>query len=68
MEAYVAEDVARDMLAKDPALKVRFEQRLKDDPAFAKDPQARLDFFYRRHASYDARLRLYPVVRVAHAP
>ena len=38
MEAYVAEDVARDMLAKDPALKAAFERKLKDDPAFAKDP------------------------------
>ena len=65
MEAYVAEEVARDMLAKDPALKAEFEQRVKTDPAFAKDPQARLDFFHRRHASYDQRLRLYPVLRTA---
>jgi hypothetical protein len=68
MEAYVAEEVARDMLAKDPALSSEFEQRLKADPAFAKDPQARLDFFHRRHASYDQRLRLYPVLRTATAP
>jgi hypothetical protein len=68
MEAYVAEEVARDMLAKDPALKAEFEQRVKTDPAFAKDPQARLDFFHRRHASYDQRLRLYPVLRTAIAP
>ena len=68
MEAYVAEEVARDMLAKDPALRSEFEQRLKADPAFAKDPQARLDFFHRRHASYDQRLRLYPVLRTATAP
>jgi hypothetical protein len=68
MEAYVAEEVARDMLAKDPALKAEFEQRVKADPAFAKDPQARLDFFHRRHASYDQRLRLYPVLRTAIAP
>ena len=68
MEAYVAEEVARDMLAKDPALKVEFERKVKADPAFAKDPQARLDFFHRRHASYDQRLRLYPVLRTATAP
>jgi hypothetical protein len=68
MEAYVAEDVARDMLAKDPALKAAFEQKLHDDPAFAADPQARLDFFYRRHPSWDARFGLYPVVRTAAAP
>jgi len=68
MEAYVAEDVARAMLAKDPALKAAFEQKLRDDPAFAADPQARLDFFYHRAPSWDARFGLYPVVRTAVAP
>jgi len=68
MEAYVAEDVARAMLAKDPALKAAFAQKLRDDPAFAADPQARLDFFYHRAPSWDARFGLYPVVRTAVAP
>jgi hypothetical protein len=68
MEPYVAEEVARDMLAKDPQLKAVFEQRLEDDPAFAKDPQARLDFFHRRHASWDQRYRMYPVLRAVATP
>ncbi len=68
MEAYVAEDVARAMLAKDRKLKAGFEQKLKDDPAFAKDPAARLDFFARRHSSWDERFNLYPVLRTAAAP
>ncbi|HEY0335389.1 MAG TPA: M14 family metallopeptidase [Stenotrophomonas sp.] len=63
MEAYVAEDVAEKMLADDPALKAAFETRLRDDPSFANDPRARLDFFYRRHPSWDERYRLYPVMR-----
>lgn len=63
MEDYVAEDVAREMLASDPALKAQFEQRLASDPAFAADPQARLEFFYRLHPSWDERYRLYPVLR-----
>lgn len=63
MEDYVAEDVARDMLAKEPAAKAEFERRLKEDPEFAKSPQARLDFFYRRHTAYDERLMLYPILR-----
>ena len=65
MEGYVAEAVARDMMARDPAVRARFEQRLKDDPAFAADPQARLAFFHRLHDSWDQRLNLYPVVRIA---
>ncbi|MDG2526261.1 M14 family metallopeptidase [Stenotrophomonas sp. HITSZ_GD] len=65
MEAYVAEDVAEQMLAGDPALKAEFERRLREDAAFAADPRARLDFFYRRHPSWDERYRLYPVMRSA---
>ena len=68
MEAYVAEEVARDMLAKDPALKAAFEQRLRDDPAFAASAEARLDFFYRLHPAWDERYNLYPVLRVGRAP
>ena len=63
MEDYVAEDVARDMLARDPALRERFEQKLKEDAAFAANPQARLDVFYRLHTAWDERYGLYPVLR-----
>jgi hypothetical protein len=65
MEAYVAEDVAAEMLAKDPALRAAFEKRLAEDPAFAKSPSARRDFFYRRHPAWDERYNLYPVYRTA---
>lgn len=67
MEAYVAEAVAEQMLKKDPALRQAFERRL-EDPKFAADPNARLDFFYQRHSSWDERYNLYPVFRVATAP
>ncbi|MCC4604660.1 M14 family metallopeptidase [Xanthomonas campestris] len=65
MEAYVAEDVARDMLARDAGLQAQFEQRLANDTTFAADPQARLEFFARRHSSWDERYQLYPVLRTA---
>jgi hypothetical protein len=68
MEAYVAEEVARKMLAEDPETAAAFRHRLATDPAFAKDPAARLEFFYRRHPSWDERLNLYPVYRVAAQP
>ena len=63
MENYVAEDVAREMLKRDPALRERFERKLKEDTAFAADPQARLEFFYRLHTAWDERYGLYPVLR-----
>ncbi len=65
MEPYVAEDVAKQMLASDPALAEAFKKRLATDAEFAKSPEARLDFFYRRHPSYDSRFNLYPVYRIA---
>ncbi len=68
MEAYVAEEVGRDMLASDPALAETFNKRLATDPEFAKSPEMRLQFFYQRHPSWDERLNLYPVLRVDSAP
>jgi hypothetical protein len=68
MEDYVAEDVARDMLARDPALRERFERKLKEDPKFAADPQARLEYFYRLHTAWDERYGLYPVLRTDETP
>ena len=68
MEPYVAEQVAADMLAHDFQVAAAFKKRLAGDPAFAASPAARLEFFYRRHPSWDERLNLYPVYRVATAP
>ncbi len=68
MEPYVAEAVAREQLAADPQLAERFQARLKSDEAFAKSPEARLEFFHRRHASWDARYARYPVLRTDQAP
>lgn len=67
MEDYVAESVAREML-RDPAVKAEFEKKLREDKAFAGDPTARLEFFYRRHPSWDERYQLYSVLRVDVAP
>lgn len=63
MEAYVAEEEARKMLARDPALKAEFERKLREEPDFANSPGARLDFFYRRHPAWDADSNRYPVMR-----
>lgn len=68
MEAYVAEEEARKMLAADPALRAEFEHRLAVDPDFARSPMARLDFFARRHPSWDAGYQHYPILRLERAP
>lgn len=68
MEPYVAEQVAQDMLAHDPAVAEAFRKRVGEDPEFAANPAARLEFFYRRHPSWDERLNLYPVLRMDSPP
>ncbi|MYM71478.1 peptidase M14 [Duganella sp. FT134W] len=65
MEDYVAEEVARDQLEADPALRAEFQKKLDTEPDFEKSPQKRLEFFARRHASWDERYNLYPVLRTA---
>ena len=65
MEEYVAEDVAREQLEADPALRAEFQKKLDTDAEFNKSQQARLEFFARRHSSWDERFNLYPVMRTA---
>ena len=62
-EAYALEALASEMLAGDPKLKAEFEEKLKDEN-FAKNPRARLNFFYDR-SGYKERLGVYPVGRVS---
>jgi hypothetical protein len=67
MERYVAEQIAREMLAADSKLREEFERAVASDPRFAADASARLDFFLRRHASWDVRFNLYPIYRLSRA-
>ena len=60
----MAEQIARELLAADPALMDVFKAKLSSDKAFAASPKARLDFFYRRHPSWDEQYQLVPVYRV----
>ena len=64
-EPRVLEKLARDMLAKDPALRAKFEKKLHDDPAFAADTEARLEFFFERSPWYAVQhVGDYPVLRL----
>jgi hypothetical protein len=64
MEDYVAEEVALEQLAASAALAEEFKNKVATDADFAKSPSARLEFFARRHSSWDDRFNLYPVMRV----
>jgi murein tripeptide amidase MpaA len=64
-EPRVLEKLARDMMAKDPKLKAEFEQKLHDDPVFAADSRARLEFFFERSPWYSVQgVGAYPVLRL----
>jgi hypothetical protein len=63
MDTRVLDSLAREMLAKDPALKAEWEENLKD-PKFADDARARHRFFYRRTPYFDETVGLVPVFRL----
>ncbi len=63
IEGYAIAPLAERMLAADPALRRAFEAKLRADPKFARDPDARLAHFYERTPYYDQRFLLYPVGR-----
>ncbi|HEY2464977.1 MAG TPA: M14 family zinc carboxypeptidase [Steroidobacteraceae bacterium] len=64
VEPYVAERIARGMIEQDPRLAAEFRSKCELDATFAADPVARLEFFLRRHASWDPRHNVYPVLRI----
>jgi hypothetical protein len=63
MDSFVAEELAREMLKKDPKLKAELDKKVAEDLEFARDPNARLRFFYMRSPYWDERYNLYPVFR-----
>jgi len=67
-EDYVMEPIARKMLADDPALARDFQAKLSSDSAFAKSPEQRINLFYLRSPWADAEQNLHPVARALRAP
>ena len=62
--AYVFEDIAAEILAKNPALKKQFKDKLKSTEVFANNPRAQLDFIYKNSKHYEkAHLRL-PIFKI----
>jgi len=62
--AYVFEDIAAELLKKDPALKAQLDEKRNSDPAFAKDGAAQLDFVYRHSQYMEEEFLRYPVYRL----
>ena len=62
--SYVFEDLAEEFLVQNPEIKKEFDDKIKNDEAFAKNPRAQLNFIYKKSAHYEpAHLRL-PVFKL----
>jgi hypothetical protein len=60
-EEYATEKLAATLLRDQPALGKEFDSLLAADTLFARDPQARWDFFYKRSPYAEPMYRVYPV-------
>lgn len=63
-DGYIFEDIAADMLAKNPALKEAFEAKRRAEPEFAESAWVQLIWLYRRSPWMEPGFRMYPVLRV----
>ncbi len=63
-ESYAMEAISREMLANDPELKQRFEQKKQSDPDFAANPRGILEWFYVQTPYVDQQHNIYPVGRI----
>lgn len=62
--AYVFEDLAVDILKKNPTLKEQFEKKKVEDKSFAENGSAQLDWIYKNSQYYESSHLTYPVYRV----
>lgn len=61
---YVFEDTASQLLKENKALKTAFEMEKANNPKFAQDGEAQLDWVYKHSDYYEKTDRLYPVFRI----
>lgn len=61
--AYVFEDIASDLLAKNPNLRNEFETKKKQEKAFSENGTAQLDWIYKHSIYYEKAHLQYPVYR-----
>ena len=61
---YIFEDLAAELLKKNPELKRKLEEKRASDPKFAQSASAQLDFVYRNSPYMEPSFKLYPVARV----
>ena len=61
---YVFEDLANDFLNKNPDLRIKLEQKKKEDKKFAENPEAQLDWVHKNSPYYEKAHLQYPIYRI----
>ncbi|MFY0603520.1 MAG: M14 family metallopeptidase [Flavobacteriaceae bacterium] len=61
--SYVFEDIAEQFLLENPKIKKEFDEKLKTDTDFAKNPRAQLNFIYKKSPHYEKAHLLLPVFK-----
>ncbi len=62
--SYVFEDIAEQFLKDNPDIKQEFEDKLKSDEKFSKNPRAQLNWIYKKSPHYEPAHMLLPIFRV----
>lgn len=62
--SYVFEDIAEQFLKDNPEVKKEFDEKLKSDENFAKNPRAQLNFIYKKSPHYEKAHNLLPIYKV----
>jgi hypothetical protein len=61
---YVWEDIASELLMKNEELKIEFEAKKDDEPEFANNWYAQLDWLHKRSPNYEMAHLRYPVFKI----
>lgn len=61
---YIFEDIAAELLDKNPELRKKLDKKRDIDADFAKNARAQLDFVYKNSKYHESTFRLYPVARI----
>ena len=61
---YVFEDLAAEMLTKNPELRTKLLEKQKSDSKFASDARSQLEFVYKNSPYYEPTHMMYPVCRL----
>lgn len=62
--SYVFEDLAAELIRKDPELKKALDEAKAEDPKLAENGRAQLDFIYKRSPHFEQTYMRYPVARI----